>query len=116
MGLQVLDRKAAKQAGIAVVDEEQKFLDVIDVTIPANSNIRKKGVSSVEGATGADVEGKLQSGPSGNRSKLKERPQQYPNTRSEVSVQRSTVLGTASQVEGLNLRTLHLPHSSHREN
>lgn len=55
MGLQVLDRKAAKQPGIAVVDTEQKFLDVIDV--PADSNIRKKGVSSVEGATGADVEG-----------------------------------------------------------
>lgn len=48
-----------------MVNKEQKATAVIDVANPPDSNIRKEGaqekkeVSTAEGTTGADVEGKV---------------------------------------------------------
>lgn len=56
--------------GSGQVKTEHRRADVIDVAIPADSNIREKqhetlGSTKAEGTTGTDVEGEVQSGPSG---------------------------------------------------
>ncbi|KAF7642433.1 hypothetical protein LDENG_00258010 [Lucifuga dentata] len=54
-----------------VVDKQQKRAVVIDVAVPADSNIRKKEHQKIQKyqglrGTGTDMEGEVQSGPTGN--------------------------------------------------
>lgn len=73
-------------------DKEQKTIVMIDVVILVDTNIRKKQkteVARAEGATGANVESRVQSGSSDDSF------QQIPGTTSEVSVQKTPSLRTA---------------------
>ncbi|KAF7665893.1 hypothetical protein LDENG_00129980 [Lucifuga dentata] len=107
----------ANQPDMVVVDKEQKRAIVIDVAVPADSNIRKKEHEKIEKYQGPKEElewtWKVKSkvvpvviGALGAVTpKLGEWLQEIPGTTSEVSVQKSAVLGTAK----ILCRTLKLP-------
>ncbi|KAF7652030.1 hypothetical protein LDENG_00102420 [Lucifuga dentata] len=90
-----------------VVDKEQKKAVVIDVAVPADSNIRKKEHQKIHKYQGLKEEqeqtwkGKSKVVPvvigalGAVNPKLEEWLQEIPGTTSEVSVQKSAVLGTA---------------------
>ncbi|KAF7666152.1 hypothetical protein LDENG_00119050 [Lucifuga dentata] len=102
---------------MVVVDKEQKRAVVIDVAVPADSNIRKKEHKKIKKYQGLKEElectWKVKSkvvpvviGALGAVTpKLGEWLQEIPGTTSEVSVQKSAVLGTAK----ILCRTLKLP-------
>uniref|UniRef100_A0A669EZW7 Reverse transcriptase domain-containing protein n=1 Tax=Oreochromis niloticus TaxID=8128 RepID=A0A669EZW7_ORENI len=107
----------ANQPDIVVVDKQKKTAVVIDVAVPNDSNIRKKEHEKLEKYQGLREElermwrikvtvvpvviGAL----GAVTPKLGEWLQQIPGTTSEISVQKSAVLGTAKILR----RTLKLP-------
>ncbi|KAF7654704.1 hypothetical protein LDENG_00066000, partial [Lucifuga dentata] len=103
----------ANQPDMVVVDKEQKRAVVIDVAVPADSNIKKKGHKKIEKYQGLKeelertwkVKSKVVPVVTGAlravTPKLGEWLQEIPGTTSEVSVQKSAVLGTAKS-EQLN--------------
>lgn len=98
----------ANQPDIVNSDKEQKTIVMIDVAILVDTNIRKKQkteVTRAEGATGTNVESRVQSGSSDDSL------QQIPGTSSEVSVQKTPSLRTAR----ILCRTLKLSEDSEFE-
>ncbi|KAF7643082.1 hypothetical protein LDENG_00244990 [Lucifuga dentata] len=104
----------ANQPDMMVVNKEQKRAVVINVAIPSDGNIRKKEHEKLEKYQGLQEEldrmWKVKStvviGALGAVTpKLGEWLQQIPGTTSEISVQKSAVLGTAKMLH----RTLKLP-------
>ena len=107
----------ANQPDIVLIDKQQKKAVVIDVAIPSDSNIRKKEHEKLEKYQGLKKELEKMWGVKATvvpvvigalgavTHKLGEWLQQIPGTTSEVSVQKSTVLGTAKILH----RTLKLP-------
>ena len=106
----------ASQPDIMVVDKDQKTAVMIDVALPSDSNIRKKECEKLEKYQGLKeelermrkVKAKVVPGVVGALGavapKLGEWLQQIPGTTSELSVQKSAVLGTAKTLH----RTLKL--------
>ena len=112
------DRKLlANQPDIIIVDKQKKELVVIDITVPSDSNIKKKESEKLKKYQGLKdklerswkvmakvvpvVIGALRA----ETPKLKKWLQQIPETTTELSVQESAVLGTTK----ILCRTLKLP-------
>ncbi|XP_077138906.1 uncharacterized protein LOC143804564 [Ranitomeya variabilis] len=105
------------QPDIMIVDKDQKTAMIIDVSVPSDSNIRKKEYEKQEKYQGLKGElnkmwkvkatvilavlGALRT----VTPKLEECLQQIPGATSELSVQKSAMLGTAKMLR----RTLKLP-------
>ncbi|TWW73485.1 hypothetical protein D4764_15G0008790 [Takifugu flavidus] len=97
----------ANQPDIVVVDKHRKTVVVIDVAIPSDSNIRKKEHEKLEKYQGLKEEMERMWGMKATvvpvvigtlgvvTPKLSRWLQQIPGTTSEISVQKSAVLGTA---------------------
>ena len=107
----------ANQPDIVLINKQQKKAVVIDVAIPSDSNIRKKEHEKLKKYQGLKEELEKMWGVKATvvpvvigalgavTHKLGEWLQQIPGTTSEVSVQKSAVLGTAKILR----RTLKLP-------
>ncbi|TWW67366.1 hypothetical protein D4764_02G0004070 [Takifugu flavidus] len=105
------------QPDIVMVDKHQKTVVVIDVAIPSDSNIRKKEHEKLEKYQGLKEEIERMWGMKATvvlvvigtlgavTPNLSKWLQQIPGTTSEISVQKSAVLGTAKILR----RTLRLP-------
>ena len=112
----------ANQPDIVVVDKEQKTVTVVDVAIPSDSNIRKKEHEKLEKYQGLREELEKMWGVKAKvvpvvigalvavTPKLGEWLQQIPGRTSEISVQKSGILGTAKIMH----RTLKLKEAQHR--
>ncbi|TWW59227.1 hypothetical protein D4764_06G0007570 [Takifugu flavidus] len=102
---------------LIIVGQDQKTVVVIDVAIPSDSNIRKKEHEKLEKYQGLKEEIERMWGMKATvvpvvigtlgavAPKLSRWLQQIPGTTSEISVQKSAVLGTAKILH----RTLRLP-------
>ena len=100
--IQTERRGLAKQPDIVVVDKKKKQVVIIDIAVPSDSNINKKEYKKLEKDQGPK---EVIQAPGPVIPKLEDWLQQIPGTITELSVQRSAVLGTANVLR----RTLKLP-------